>query len=614
MKTIHALFSRLAIPVLMAISACSHKPLSTHHAALKELNQRKTSNLLGGLPGELKGVRGGAAHAQEQAVAQRQPEVLKKSQQPWIGSRNRPVKAEEKLPAIFYESLILAQADGDQGVNIDQLADRLADITRLSVRVLPEVHDALAVIPRLQANESMEFMDDPDMVDFEAIDGEKPAKSGDRQKAAPVETRQNQRGRSGQPSVAAPLTLPPHLLKWRGSLRGFLNHLSDRLNLYWTFEDNTIVLSRFATEVFELAALPSESRYKFDSDAKGGSARRGSGGGGGGSSASGSGAGSQGAGSVSGSLALEIREEGVLNYHKDAVAVVRKLVSSVPGSEVLLATGSGRLVVKTSRPVLHQIRTFLQAENASLLKQVLIQMDVYTLASNSNNQFGVNWGLVYDRLLSLGTLGINSPQSLTDETVGRATFLMSDKGRLANSTAVIQSLSQIGYSAQHRPVSMLAMNRQWVRKSRLSTQSYLAETTPAVSTTNNTSAVSLPGLTPGSVTVGDQIAIMPYVLDNNTVVLKFGLSFSDLLRLDIVGSGEGVSRQQVQVPSTALLSDQFTVALRPGEVFAITGLSRDTSSVDKATLGEALSVWAGGSQRSSSNREHFLVFLRVVIL
>jgi Flp pilus assembly secretin CpaC len=161
---------------------------------------------------------------------------------------------------------------------------------------------------------------------------------------------------------------------------------------------------------------------------------------------------------------------------------------------------------------------------------------------------------------------------------------------------------------------MLAMNRQWVRKSRLSTQSYLAETTPAVSTTNNTSAVSLPGLTPGSVTVGDQIAIMPYVLDNNTVVLKFGLSFSDLLKLDIVGSGEGVSRQQVQVPSTALLSDQFTVALRPGEVFAITGLSRDTSSVDKATLGEALSVWAGGSQRSSSNREHFLVFLRVVIL
>lgn len=597
----------------MAMTACAPAGFSMKHAAMGDKNERQAAMLVSPLPAS-KAVKGGAQFAEQQAAAQIKPEVFKRSDQMWIGARNRPVKAEERLPAIFYEPFVLSQADGDLGVNIDQLGDRLAEITRISVRIMPEVHEALAMTSRLMLEESMEFVDDPDAVDLDAIAPEISGKDEEKRKAAAANATAV---RTGAPrlrtnmgrGVQPPLPLPPHLLKWKGNLRGFLNHLTDRLNLYWTFEDNTIVIARFATEVFELASAPGESKYRLDSEARGGSARRG-----GATGGSASGGGAQAAGSVSGSLNLEIKEEGDLNYHKDAVAVVKKLVSTVPGSEVLLANGSGRLVVKSSRPILNQVRSFLQSENASLLKQVLIQMDIYTLSSDTDRQFGVDWTLVYERLLGRGTLSTASVGTLTEEKSGRLGFLLNDGGRLSDSRLVVNSLSLLGYTAQHRPVTMMAMNRQWVRKSRLSTQSYLAETTPAVSTSTNALGVGLPGLTPGSVTVGDQIAVMPQVLENNTVVLKFGLNFSDLLRLDTVSSGEGTTRQQVQVPSTAMLSDQFTVALKPGEVFAITGLSRDSRRSDQATLAENLSVWAGGSQRQSSNREHFLVLLRVVLL
>ena len=107
---------------------------------------------------------------------------------------------------------------------------------------------------------------------------------------------------------------------------------------------------------------------------------------------------------------------------------------------------------------------------------------------------------------------------------------------------------------------------------------------------------------------------MPYVLDNNTVMLKMGISLSDLLDLFEVTTGDGPTLQRVQTPNTTAITDQYTIALKPGEVMAITGLSRETSTFDERRLTEQAPLLAGGSRNLGKLRENFIVFVRAIVL
>ena len=151
-----------------------------------------------------------------------------------------------------------------------------------------------------------------------------------------------------------------------------------------------------------------------------------------------------------------------------------------------------------------------------------------------------------------------------------------------------------------------------MRKSRLLSQSYLAETIPA-STSPLGGGAGVPGLRAGAVTVGDQIMVMPFVLENNSVLLKLGLSFSDLLGLERVETGEGANRQLLQIPTTSTSQDNLTVHLKPGEVVAITGLGNHLNSKGSRTIAPGASVLLGGNENGEQKDQHFLVFVRVVL-
>jgi len=386
-------------------------------------------------------------------------------------------------------------------------------------------------------------------------------------------------------------------MNWSGSLSGFLDNLTDQLGLSWEYRDGSIVIMRYTTQTYEIATFPNGYNYTINSGASGSTASQG----------------------VTATSQLSVSEQGILNGLSSMVAVVKKMVEGVPGSEVLVAEGSGHMVVKTSRDTQSLVREFIRAENANMLRQVQVQLDIYSVRTSDSDELGVDWSAFYRSLSGNFGVDLTSPASLTGINAGSVSAVILPGGtsdsarRFANSTAVINALSQVGDNVQHRPISLVALNRQWARKARLNTTGFLSETKPSVSSGLGGGA-GVPGLTTSSITTGDQYAVMPFILENNTVMLKMGVSLSDLLSLFEVTTGSGETLQRVQTPNTSSISDQYTVALRPGEVMAVTGLSRDVSMNDKRTLASGISMLLGGSRAASNTRENFIVFIRAVIL
>ncbi|HEX4879453.1 MAG TPA: hypothetical protein VFV39_06385, partial [Limnobacter sp.] len=543
--------------------------------------------------------------ADQAAQQQIKPKVLRHSSKSWVGAVMLPANADDKLPASFSSEYVIRFADGRNSMPLSQVMSRLSQMVGIPVRITQDVHSQPASstssnpAPAATPNNTAAASNGASPTAGGAVAGSLAAAV----QALPAATSNNvplpPSGASGASNEPVALTLPSSSVNWRGSLSGFLDHITDQLGLSWEYRDGAIHVMRFTTAIYELATFPNGYNYNINSGSTGSTTGQG----------------------ISASSQLNVAEQGAINGLTSLISVVKKMVEGVPGSEVIVADGSGRLVVKTSKDVQAMVRDFIRAENTNMLKQVHIQMDIYSVSTSATNELGVDWTAFYRSLSNTFSLGATSPTTLTSGNVGSVTATIlpavganSDLNRrFGDSSAVINALNQVGNNVQHRPISLIALNRQWARKARLNTTGYLSETKPSVASALG-GGTGLPGLTTSSITTGDQYAVMPLILENNTVMLKMGVSLSDLLGLFEVTTGSGDTLQRVQTPNTSAISDQFTVALKPGEVMAITGLSRDVSQADNRTLADNLSLWWGGSKTSSAERENFIVFVRAIIL
>jgi type IVB pilus formation R64 PilN family outer membrane protein len=520
-------------------------------------------------------VRGGRDAADRLAQTQKKPTVLKEASRSWVGSVMVPVNADDRLPATFSSDYVMKFADGKGPLPLSVVTARLSQIVGIPVRISQDVF----VIPESSPNTPAA-----------------PAAASAAVTASAAAAQPSVRT-STAVSAINPSSLTAATMNWSGSLSGFLDNLTDQLGLSWEYRDGSIVIMRYTTQTYEIATFPNGYNYTINSGASGSTASQG----------------------VTATSQLSVSEQGILNGLSSMVAVVKKMVEGVPGSEVLVAEGSGHMVVKTSRDTQSLVREFIRAENANMLRQVQVQLDIYSVRTSDSDELGVDWSAFYRSLSGNFGVDLTSPASLTGINAGSVSAVILPGGtsdsarRFANSTAVINALSQVGDNVQHRPISLVALNRQWARKARLNTTGFLSETKPSVSSGLGGGA-GVPGLTTSSITTGDQYAVMPFILENNTVMLKMGVSLSDLLSLFEVTTGSGETLQRVQTPNTSSISDQYTVALRPGEVMAVTGLSRDVSMNDKRTLASGISMLLGGSRAASNTRENFIVFIRAVIL
>lgn len=540
-------------------------------------------------------VRGSANYADMLASQQSRMPVMRRSRSAFIGTQMVPVTHDDRLPTIFKREFSLAFDDRQAGrfITLQTVAKRLTEKTGVAVRIHPDVYQGAQVGGSQASVTAVAGGSSAVVVPAIAPGGS----TGMQAQAGGMQASFSSYQTSNQPQQVG---INVGDMVWTGNtLIGYLNNLTDRLGLAWEFRDNTIVVMRYVTESHEIATFQGGTDYSMNA--------------GGNSNGSAGGAGTQ----NTATNQISITESGKSDALGSVERAVREMIANVPGSTVTRAEGSGRLLVKTTREMQSQVRDYIKGENASMLRQAQIQFDIYSVRTTNTDERGINWSGVLNTLSGMYGITASSPTSLTGMSSGTVNLNILSGGTsttsqiLGGSSAMINMLNQYGTNVQHRPVSLLSLNRTWARKSRLDTEYYLAETTPGPA---SSTGVGAPGLKTDKVTTGDQYVALPQILDNNVVLLKFGISLSDLLGLFDVSVGTGLTAQKVQAPRVQAVSDQYTIKLDPGQVMAITGLSRIVTTTDRRTLSEQTPLVFGGSKKTDYMREHFIIFVRPVIL
>lgn len=524
---------------------------------------------------------GATGHVAARAGELQRTQLVRHASSPWIGGIQTVARTEDKLPAIFNENFVLDF--GTSKVSLPVVVARLTKLTNIPVRLRMDKKEESG---SSGAGSAMRASSLPTPITGAALpkilDGKAPMLSMPSAISA------------SDVSAETEIGIDAVNMKWNGRLRDFLDHLTNTLSLSWEYKDGAVVIMRLVTETYEVATFPGVQNFSMSA------------GGGGSGKGGGSDAG------MTSQNSTTVSQQGSMDMRQSLLKTVQELISKVPGSSATWADGSGRMVVVTSKEAQTSVREFLRKENKMLRTMVNVTFDLYSVKTKESDEKGVNWTSVFQSLNAKYGVNFSSPGLLTGASTGVLGGNVIWGGGTTTTSAMLALLNQYGETSQHRPVSITTLNGMWDTKSHLSTDGYLKETTPGAAGASG--AAGAPGLKTDSITTGDQFAVVPYVQQDNSVVLKYSITLSDLLGMFDVTTGSGQTLQKVQTPRVEALNASSTISLSPGQTAVITGLSRTIAKRDDARLGQDVPIAMGGSRKLEFQREHFLILVRATPL
>jgi type IVB pilus formation R64 PilN family outer membrane protein len=208
-------------------------------------------------------------------------------------------------------------------------------------------------------------------------------------------------------------------------------------------------------------------------------------------------------------------------------------------------------------------------------------MTVEVLQVNLNTDFqsGIDWNYVSDTM-QLGKLQIKGPTAVASADAASTIGLVLKNAAGTTNQLLFQALEKFGRVSSAYSTVVTTVNRQPVPVGNQTTQTYLKSVTPTLLTSNtggtsNNNVYGPPALTPGEITTGFSLTLLPILLDSNQVLLECGLSLSSLKSLTSFNSGSGTGLQTIQQPSVANFAVLQRLVAKSNETIVLSGFDAE---------------------------------------
>lgn len=377
-------------------------------------------------------------------------------------------------------------------------------------------------------------------------------------------------------------------LAYSGTMAGFFDTVAARFNLSWKSSNGRILFFGTDTRVFTVKAIPGNSTVKTHITTSGAS-------------------GTSGGTSSSNESSVDSSE---LSVWTAMEAGVKAMLSA--SGKVSVSPALGTLTVTDKPEILDRVSRFVDDHNVSLSRQVTVNVQVLSVALDDSDEYGINWNAVYQALSGNFGFKLNNTflsnvgsTGITLQIPGTATG--QNFQRWAGSEAMITALSAQGKVSVMTSASAVTLNNQPAPIQVGRKTSYLASsTTTAVS---DSTTVPTTTLTPGSLTTGFSMTVLPHILKDGQVLLQYAMDISSLINMYTVSSGEA----SIQVPDVETRNFLQRVSIRSGDTLVLAGFEQTENTANKSGAGSPSNSVLGGGVKGKDNRNVIVVLVRPVV-
>lgn len=391
-------------------------------------------------------------------------------------------------------------------------------------------------------------------------------------------------------------------ISWRAQpLSGLLDVVTSRLGLSWKYAEGAVEIFYLDTRTFSVYAIPTsvnmESVVTSGTTTAAGISSGTSGAGG--SSTSGGVSGNSGSTQTT-SVKMET------SLVDDLAKNIESMLTPNVG-RMSMSPSTGTMTVTDTPEVLGRVEAYLKAENTNITKQVLLNVKVLAVSLLDRDSVGIDWNLVYQSMN--GTYGIglaNAFQVDPSSSTASVNILDTSNSRFAGSSLLVKLLSQQGRVSTITSPSVTTLNLQPVPVQVARQTSYLA----SVQTTTTTDVGTTSSLTPGTVTTGFNMNLLPYVMPDSHLLLQYSINLSVLQRLRQVSSGGNT----IEIPEVDNRIFSQKVRLKSGQTLVLSGFEQAVDDGTKQGVGRADFWGLGGGVAADNRRDVIVVLITPVVL
>lgn len=372
-------------------------------------------------------------------------------------------------------------------------------------------------------------------------------------------------------------------------LRGLLDLVTARLGLGWKYADDIATIYFLDTQVFQLYAIPGTTKMK--TTVKSGAET------------------SNSSGQTTSSFSADgSSQETGLSFESNIVRDIEKTLQTMvtPGLGRLSVSPSTGTVTITDRPdVLRMVKNYLDTENKRITRQVLLNVKVLSVQIDDSDSAGVNWNAVYESVNS--KLGFNTAFAQATGGMNSNIGIIKESSRWNGTNLIINALSSQGRVSTLSSPSVTTLNLKPAPILVGRQKTYLAEVSTTAIEGGGSSQQSL---TPGTITTGFNMTLLPYLMNGPEMLLEYSMNLSALNGMDTAESGGN----KIQMPDVDNRIFSQSVRLRSGETLVLSGFDQTINNANKEGVGDSSFWLLGGKGLGSKQRDVIVVLITPVVL
>jgi type IVB pilus formation R64 PilN family outer membrane protein len=406
---------------------------------------------------------------------------------------------------------------------------------------------------------------------------------------------------------------------YTGTVQGALDKLAATTGYDYTVTGNEVNWYEYITKTFDVSFMPGASQYMMGGQTQIAGTTSGS------SGSSGGSGGSTAATNISGQLQAGQYSnlQASLSVWTDLQNTIKTMLSK--DGKVTVSQATTTITVSDRPENVRLVGDYLASMNKDLSRQVALQVEVLQIHLNKAFSYGVNWNVVTHKISVLGGLASSTSTSLGGNLTSVGGIVPTGLGfgiTNSNPKVLIEALSQQGEVTTVTNPRVVTLNNQVAQIGITSQKSYLASS----SVTNTANVGTQVSLTPGIVTTGFTLYVLPKIM-NHDVFLQLTSELSNLDSLQTFNSATGESTSssssssssssnqttpttQIQEPTVSSKSFNQRVMVPSGCTLVLSGFRQVTNESNKSA---PFSIDAIGARGVQQDNTEILVLITPII-
>lgn len=398
-------------------------------------------------------------------------------------------------------------------------------------------------------------------------------------------------------------------MDYSGPVSGALDKLAAISGYAYEVNGSTVTWTAYETKTFDVSFMPGASQYLMGQQANSNTAAN---------SQYNNNAGVTMTGQTMSDQYSNL--QGTLSVWSDLEHTIHTMLSK--DGQVFVSQATTTITVRDHPQNVRVISEYLNSMNKDLSRQVALQVQVLQITLNKAFSYGINWDLVSQSLSVLGGVGTAGVGSGVTTSLGADLTNLGGIGATGigvgliphnASKAFINAIQQQGTVSTVTQPRVVTLNNQVAQIAITQQKTYLA----SITTTNTIDVGTQTSLTPGEVTTGFTMFVLPKIIGDD-VYLQLTSELSNLDSLDTFTSSTGSSSlvgggsaSQIEGPTVSSKSFNQRTMVPSGESLILSGFRQVKNENNQSSM---FGIGPLGGMGAQQDNTEVLVIITPIIV